>query len=103
MRSPQITRDRHGILEVAECDPAFICTRDSLEYLVRLHNEMVEQRNLLAAALEACREDSCELLGERSWWKDEERAEFRERYDATAENIVRANEALDSMKGGTSD
>ncbi len=97
MRSPKITRDRHGILEVVECDPAFICTRDSLEYLIRLHNETAEQRNLLAEALKACREDSCELLGERSWWKDEGRAEFRERYDATAKNIVRANEALDSM------
>ena len=97
MRSPQITRDRHGILEVAECDPAFICTRDSLEYLIGLHNEMVEQRNLLAEALKACREDSCELLGERSWWKDEPRCNYSNRYDETAENIVRADEALDSM------
>jgi hypothetical protein len=76
---------------------------DFARQLERELGEAREQRDRLAVALEACREDSCELLGERSWWKDEERAEFRERYDATAENIVRANEALDSMKGGTSD
>jgi hypothetical protein len=62
-----------------------------------------EQRDRLATALKACREDSCELLGERSWWKDEDRDGFSERYDATAENIIRADEALDSIKGGTSD
>jgi hypothetical protein len=66
-------------------------------------NEAREQRDRLAAALEACREDSCELLGERSWWKDEPRCNYSNRYDETAENIVRADEALDSMKGGTSD
>jgi hypothetical protein len=65
--------------------------------------EAREQRDRMAAALEACREDSSELLGERSWWKDEQRADFSEPYDATAENIVRADEALDLIKGGASD
>jgi hypothetical protein len=62
-----------------------------------------EQRNRLAEALKACREDSSELLGERSWWKDEDLEDFRERYDETTENIVRANEALDSMGGETNE
>jgi hypothetical protein len=62
-----------------------------------------EQRNRLAEALKACREDSCELLGERSWWKDEPGCNLSNRYDDTVENIVRANKALDSMGGETNE
>ncbi len=84
--------------------PAGLVVR--IDFARQLERELAvarEQRDRLAEALRACREDSCELLGERSWWKDEERADFRERYDTTAENIIRADEALDSIKGGTSD
>ena len=65
--------------------------------------EALEQRDRLAAALEACREDSCELLGERSWWKDEPHCNYSNRYDETVGNIVRADGALDSIKGGSCD
>ena len=65
--------------------------------------EAREQRDRLAVALEACREDSCELLGERSWWKDEPRCNYSNRYDETVGNIVRADGALDSIKGGSCD
>ena len=57
------------------------------------------QRDRLAAALRACREDSCELLGERAWWADEPRCDYRKRYDETAENIARADEALAAIEG----
>jgi len=83
--------------------PAAYLKSDFARQLERELAEARGQRDRLATALKACREDSCELLGERSWWKDEERAGFRKRYDATAENIVRADEALDSIKGGASD
>jgi septal ring factor EnvC (AmiA/AmiB activator) len=98
-------RDENASLHEA----AFYLNARYRHLAARLHevsvelNEARERRDRLAAALEACREDSCELLGERSWWKDEDRAGFSERYDATAENIVRADKALDSIKGGSCD
>lgn len=52
----------------------------------------------LASRLEQCREDSCELLGERHWWKDEPRCGYSKRYEETAENVVAAAEALDAYK-----
>jgi hypothetical protein len=67
------------------------------ETLERELAEAREQRDRLAEALRACREDSCELLGERYWWADEPRCDYRKRYDETAENIVKADEALDAL------
>ena len=52
----------------------------------------------LAGLLENCREDSCELLGERGWWKDEPRCDYSKRYDETAENITMADAALAAWK-----
>ena len=48
----------------------------------------------LAAALTDCLEDSIELLEEHGWWKDEPRCGYAERYQATAENIRRAQALL---------
>ena len=59
-----------------------------------------QQRDSLAEALEQCVEDSVELLGERHWWQMENRRNYQERYNATAENIVRAKEALAAVNGG---
>jgi hypothetical protein len=61
------------------------------------------QRDELLEALEACRHDSCELLGERNWWKDEHRCDYRKRYEETAANIVRADAAIAAVKGGRHD
>lgn len=44
--------------------------------------------------IEALREDACELLSERHWWKDESRGDYQKLYEETAENIRRADEAL---------
>ena len=63
--------------------------------------KMERQRDELLEALEACRYDSCELLGERNWWKDEHRCDYRKRYEETAANIVRADAAIAAVKGAT--
>jgi hypothetical protein len=52
----------------------------------------------LATHLYDCREDSCELLGERGWWKDEPRCGYAKRYNETAENVAAADKALTAWK-----
>lgn len=58
-----------------------------------------EQRDRLAEALRDCKEDSVELLAERSWWQDETSGDYQRRYAETKENIIRANKALDALNG----
>jgi hypothetical protein len=57
--------------------------------------ELEKELKQAKEALEACREDSAELLAERSWWKDEPRCGYRSRYFETMENILRADKILD--------
>lgn len=52
----------------------------------------------LAASLEDCRDDSAELLSDHSWWQDEPRCGYAERYKENAKNITRAVEALAAWK-----
>ena len=59
----------------------------------------IAERDALAKALEECKEDSIELLGERDWWKDEPRCDYARRYRETRENITRADEILAIVKG----
>jgi antitoxin component of MazEF toxin-antitoxin module len=61
--------------------------------------ELINQRDRLAEALEECKEDSIELLGERNWWKDEHRSDYKKRYEETSENITRADKILAIVKG----
>jgi uncharacterized coiled-coil DUF342 family protein len=58
-----------------------------------------EQRDRLAVALQECREDSVELLGERDWWQNEPRLGYQKRYQDTRDNVTRADEALAAVKG----
>lgn len=53
-----------------------------------------EENRKLREALNECREDSIELLGERDWWKDEPRGNHRQAYEQIQENIRRADELL---------
>jgi hypothetical protein len=69
------------------------------ETVLEACNRILRQRDELLEALEACRYDSCELLGERNWWKDEHRCDYRKRYEETAANIVRADAAIAAVKG----
>jgi hypothetical protein len=55
------------------------------------------QRDRLAEALQACREDSVELLGERCFWQNEPRCDYDKRYQETRNNVTRADEALQSL------
>jgi len=57
---------------------------------------LTEQRDRLAEALQECREDSVELLGERDWWQNESRLDYQKRYHETRDNVTRADEALQS-------
>jgi hypothetical protein len=66
----------------------------------RLQTELTavtEQRDRLAEALQACLDDSVELLGERDWWQRESRLNYQERYQETRNNVTRADEALQSL------
>lgn len=63
---------------------------ESLEFARSLERKLADAK----AALAACREDSAELLAERSWWKDEPRAGYQRRYQETTENIVVADSVL---------
>ena len=56
-----------------------------------------EQRDRLAMALENCREDSIELLGERDWWQLENRGDYQQRYQTTRDNVTHADAALQSL------
>jgi chromosome segregation ATPase len=60
-------------------------------------DEAIEQRDRLAEALQECREDSVELLGERDWWQNEPRCDYQKRYQETRDNVTRADEALQSL------
>ena len=60
-------------------------------------DEVTEQRDRLAEALQACREDSVELLGERCFWQNEPRCDYDKRYQETRNNVTRADEALQSL------
>lgn len=51
--------------------------------------------NDILDCLRDCKEDSVELLSERSWWEQEPRSGFAQRYADTKENVLRANEILD--------
>jgi hypothetical protein len=61
------------------------------------YDQAIEQRDRLAVALEQCREDSIELLGERDWWQNEPRCDYQKRYQETRDNVTRADEALQSL------
>ena len=64
--------------------------------LGKLH-KVTEQRDRLATALENCREDSIELLGERDWWQLENRGDYQQRYQTTRDNVTHADAALQSL------
>jgi hypothetical protein len=84
------------IKEVLECDQIPACKRkdDQLEPPWEVIARVREQRDRLAEALQACREDSVELLGERCFWQNEPRCDYQKRYQETRDNVTRADEAL---------
>jgi len=87
------------IKEVLECDPIPACQRedDQLEPPWEVIARIRKQRDRLAEALKACREDSVELLGERCFWQNEPRCDYQKRYQETRDNVTRADEALQSL------
>lgn len=83
-----------------ECDkplPIGSCLACDLLQLERELTTVTEQRDRLAEALIACREDSVELLGERDWWQRESRLDYQKRYQETRDNVTRADAALQSL------
>jgi hypothetical protein len=65
--------------------------------------ELINQRDSLAKALEECKEDSIELLGERDWWQNEPRCGYMKDYKEIQNNIARADEILAIVKGVSND
>jgi hypothetical protein len=71
------------------------------DYAKKLQKDLdaaIAERDALAKALQECKEDSIELLGERNWWKDEPRSDYKKRYEETLNNITRADAALAAVK-----
>jgi len=94
---------RSGLARKLECerDNALSDWRQADTDSIRALNERNEarqQRDRLAKALEECREDSIELLEERSWWKNEPRCDYGKRYKDIENNIARADAALAAVK-----
>ena len=71
--------------------------RSGIDYASDQLTTVTEQRDRLAKALQECREDSVELLGERDWWQDEPRCDYQKRYQETRDNVTRADAALQSL------
>ena len=71
--------------------------RSGIDYASDQLSKVTEQRDRLAEALRECREDSVELLGERDWWQNEPRLNYGKHYQATRDNVTRADEALQSL------
>lgn len=69
-----------------------------LEALTILNNRHREEVAKLKKALFDCREDSIDLLGERSWWKDEPRGRHQLCYKQISNNIEQANKLLEDYK-----
>jgi len=79
----------------------YLVANQAADRLEELERELAAERALadrLAASLEDCRDDSAELLSEHSWWQDEPRCGYAERYKENAKNITRAVKALAAWK-----
>lgn len=69
----------------------------SVDVYTQLETELAAMTALaerLAQALEACQEDSKELLAEHSWWINEPRCGYAGRYLKNKKRIAEAQEAL---------
>lgn len=71
--------DKHGLIDVVH-----------LAFAEGLEREI----GILADALRECREDSIELLGERSWWQNEPRRAYAVEYEKLKTRIDSADKAL---------
>ena len=56
--------------------------------------EQAAQIAALRGALASNRENTCELMGERHWWKDEPRCGYAEQYKAMQKDVADADVAL---------
>ena len=70
---------------------------DISELVERLAKENAKLRaaaDAMFAALNDCREDTCELIAERDWWKDEPRCRYDVRYQEMKDRLNAAITAL---------
>jgi hypothetical protein len=103
VRLREFSRWRRGDETLEQPNPADIGATidEAADRLEELERELAAERALadrLAASLEDCRDDSAELLSEHSWWQDEPRCGYTERYKENAKNITRAVETLAAWK-----
>lgn len=87
-----------GVVALADTPESAKEARDMLpEYRsasLRDVERRVDECMRLRDALEACLEDSEELLAERHWWADEPRCGYQRAYAVTQANIENARELL---------
>jgi molybdopterin synthase catalytic subunit len=50
------------------------------------------------AALDGCREDTCELFADHDWWKDEHRCDYSTRWAEMKSRITKADAALAKLQ-----
>jgi hypothetical protein len=68
------------------------------QMLERQRNEMRDAIREAHAALDGCREDTCELFAENDWWKDEHRCDYSTRWAEMKSRITKADVALDKLQ-----
>lgn len=70
-----------------------VCKRQESE--IEAMREAIKEAH---AALEACMEDSGELLAEHDWWKDEPRCCYQTRYEENKQRIENAKTTLAKLQ-----
>ena len=65
-----------------------------VERLAKENAKLRDAADAMFAALNDCREDTCELIAERDWWKDEPRCRYDVRYQEMKDRLNAAITAL---------
>jgi hypothetical protein len=65
-----------------------------VEKLAAENAKLRDAADAMFAALNDCREDTCELIAERDWWKDEPRCRYDVRYQEMKDRLNAAITAL---------
>jgi chromosome segregation ATPase len=97
INKPLIVFGRDATEQLTKANETIGTMIDQIGMLQLKDKATTEQRDRLAEALENCREDSIELLGERDWWQLENRGDYQQRYQTTRDNVTHADAALQSL------
>jgi SMC interacting uncharacterized protein involved in chromosome segregation len=83
--------------EIAMCELARRLERE-LNAAKAENEAMREAIREAHAALDGCREDTCELFADRDWWKDEHRCDYSTRWEDMKSRISKADATLTKLQ-----